>query len=179
MYQLLVAYINCLFCSLNAPIFNISSFDHCCVVLVLKFCFHRSHVELECLPSTFIKRFTKNSNRRISRFLFTRMTLPNRRSSSLLLGINAAPVDDENMFVWNALIDGPVDTCYEDGLFTLRLEFSGRINVCFFHRATLLLLDTYPITPPSVRFTCKMFHPNGRNEVLFFFSLQAIISNVF
>lgn len=29
------------------------------------------------------------------------------------------------MRVWNALIDGPSDTCYEDGLFTLRLEFSG------------------------------------------------------
>lgn len=32
------------------------------------------------------------------------------------------------MRVWNALIDGPVDTCYEDGLFTLRLEFAGMIN---------------------------------------------------
>ena len=50
------------------------------------------------------------------------------------------------MRVWNALIDGPVDTCYEDGLFTLRLEFS----------------ETYPLTPPNVRFTCKMFHPNGK-----------------
>ena len=30
------------------------------------------------------------------------------------------------MRVWNALIDGPADTCYEDGLFTLRMEFSGR-----------------------------------------------------
>jgi ubiquitin-protein ligase len=29
------------------------------------------------------------------------------------------------MRVWNALIDGPVDTCYEDGLFTLRMEFAG------------------------------------------------------
>lgn len=32
------------------------------------------------------------------------------------------------MRVWNALIDGPVDTCYEDGLFTLRLEFAGIIS---------------------------------------------------
>jgi ubiquitin-protein ligase len=29
------------------------------------------------------------------------------------------------MRVWNALIDGPADTCYEDGLFTLRMEFTG------------------------------------------------------
>ncbi|CAF5067741.1 unnamed protein product, partial [Rotaria magnacalcarata] len=57
--------------------------------------------------------------------------------------INATPVDND-MRVWNALIDGPSDTCYEDGLFTLRMEFT----------------DTYPLTPPNVRFTCKMFHPN-------------------
>jgi hypothetical protein len=42
-------------------------------------------------------------------------------------GINATPVDND-MRVWNALIDGPVDTCYEDGLFTLRLEFAGIIS---------------------------------------------------
>ncbi|CAF3142766.1 unnamed protein product [Rotaria socialis] len=63
--------------------------------------------------------------------------------SEELPGINATPVDND-MRVWNALIDGPSDTCYEDGLFTLRMEFT----------------DTYPLTPPNVRFTCKMFHPN-------------------
>jgi ubiquitin-protein ligase len=41
-------------------------------------------------------------------------------------GISAVPTDDD-MRVWNALIDGPADTCYEDGSFTLRLEFSGMI----------------------------------------------------
>ncbi|CAM4950208.1 unnamed protein product [Rotaria socialis] len=65
--------------------------------------------------------------------------------SEELPGINATPVDND-MRVWNALIDGPSDTCYEDGLFTLRMEFT----------------DTYPLTPPNVRFTCKMFHPNGK-----------------
>ncbi|UJR31738.1 hypothetical protein I4U23_019218 [Adineta vaga] len=63
--------------------------------------------------------------------------------SEELPGIHAIPVDDD-MRVWNALIDGPVDTCFEDGLFTLRMEFT----------------DNYPLTPPIVRFTCKMFHPN-------------------
>lgn len=62
-----------------------------------------------------------------------------RRTSELIsffLGINATPVDDD-MRVWNALIDGPADTCYEDGLFTLRMEFAGRRDfsqyqiVCF------------------------------------------------
>ena len=45
-------------------------------------------------------------------------------SSRIRLGINATPVDSD-LRVWNALIDGPVDTCYEDGLFTLRMEFTG------------------------------------------------------
>lgn len=73
------------------------------------------------------------------------------------------------MFVWNALIDGPVDTCYEDGLFTLRLEFSGRIYPIEKLSRRRFRLDTYPITPPTVRFTCKMFHPNGRKHRLFVF----------
>ncbi|CAF4922043.1 unnamed protein product, partial [Rotaria magnacalcarata] len=41
--------------------------------------------------------------------------------------INATPVDND-MRVWNALIDGPSDTCYEDGLFTLRMEFTGIVK---------------------------------------------------
>jgi hypothetical protein len=44
------------------------------------------------------------------------------------------------MRVWNALIDGPVDTCYEDGLFTLRLEFSGNIEKVFFQKKNKNLL---------------------------------------
>ena len=72
------------------------------------------------------------------------------------------------MRVWNALIDGPVDTCYEDGLFTLRMEFTGilhdRASLTKIHEtySLFILLETYPLTPPNVRFTCKMFHPNGK-----------------
>jgi ubiquitin-protein ligase len=67
------------------------------------------------------------------------------------------------MRVWNALIEGPVDTCYEDGSFTLRLEFPGiEFNKSFFFRQKFFfIIDNYPLTPPTVRFTCKMFHPNG------------------
>ena len=66
------------------------------------------------------------------------------------------------MRVWNALIDGPVDTCYEDGLFTLRMEFAGiQKSKIKCQRFDLFISDTYPLTPPMVRFTCKMFHPNG------------------
>lgn len=61
-----------------------------------------------------------------------------------LSGIHATPVEN-NLHIWNALIDGPADTCFEDGLFTLTMEFG----------------ENYPLTPPTVRFTCKMFHPNG------------------
>ncbi|CAF1152870.1 unnamed protein product, partial [Adineta ricciae] len=78
--------------------------------------------------------------------------------SEELPGINAIPID-EDMRVWNALIDGPVDTCYEDGLFTLRMEFAGiqksKIKCQSF---VLLVSDTYPLTPPMVRFT---FYADG------------------
>ncbi|CAF1604083.1 unnamed protein product [Didymodactylos carnosus] len=39
---------------------------------------------------------------------------------------------------------GPTDTCFEDGTFTLLMEFS----------------DQYLLKPPNVPFTCKMLHPN-------------------
>ena len=52
-------------------------------------------------------------------------------------GINATPVDND-MRVWNALIDGPADTCYEDGLFTLRMEFTGiESSMNIFHQSAI------------------------------------------
>jgi len=61
-----------------------------------------------------------------------------------LIGISAGPAGETDLRVWNAVILGPEDTCYEDGTFTLKMEFT----------------DQYPIKPPTVRFTSKMFHPN-------------------
>lgn len=59
-------------------------------------------------------------------------------------GASAAPVHDDNIFVWNATIFGPSETCWEGGIYSMRLTFC----------------DRYPEKPPKVRFTTKMFHPN-------------------
>uniref|UniRef100_A0A674HRT2 Ubiquitin-conjugating enzyme E2 G2 n=4 Tax=Archelosauria TaxID=1329799 RepID=A0A674HRT2_TAEGU len=54
------------------------------------------------------------------------------------------PMNEENFFEWEALIMGPEDTCFEYGVFPAILSFP---------------LD-YPLSPPKMRFTCEMFHPN-------------------
>ncbi|XP_068810770.1 ubiquitin-conjugating enzyme E2 G2 isoform X2 [Struthio camelus] len=64
-------------------------------------------------------------------------------------GIVAGPMNEENFFEWEALIMGPEDTCFEYGVFPAILSFP---------------LD-YPLSPPKMRFTCEMFHPNNTGLV--------------
>jgi len=60
-------------------------------------------------------------------------------------GISAGPVDEEdNFFQWECLIQGPEDTAYEGGIFTATLDFP----------------NDYPLSPPVMKFTCPIFHPN-------------------
>ncbi|RUS69390.1 hypothetical protein EGW08_022848 [Elysia chlorotica] len=59
-------------------------------------------------------------------------------------GIIAGPVDEENFFEWEALIMGPADTCFAGGVFPARLSFPS----------------DYPLSPPKMKFTCEIFHPN-------------------
>jgi len=47
--------------------------------------------------------------------------------------------------IWNAVIMGPADTPFEDGVFKLVLTFD----------------EDYPTHPPRVLFVSKMFHPNS------------------
>lgn len=58
-------------------------------------------------------------------------------------GINATP-EEENLFKWEAVIEGPEKTAWEGGLFELKLEFP----------------ENYPTKPPSVSFKTEIFHPN-------------------
>ena len=59
-------------------------------------------------------------------------------------GIMAGPLSEENFFVWEAAITGPEATPFEDGVFLARLSFPR----------------DYPLSPPKMRFTSKIFHPN-------------------
>jgi len=61
-------------------------------------------------------------------------------------GINAGPVSEDDLFVWEALIQGPEGTPFEGGIFPAELKFP----------------KDYPLAPPTMRFTCEMWHPNGK-----------------
>eukprot|EP01135_Chromosphaera_perkinsii_P005429 Nk52_evm4s349 gene=Nk52_evmTU4s349 len=59
-------------------------------------------------------------------------------------GIIAGPISEDNFFEWEALISGPGGSPYEGGLFSAILKFP----------------HDYPLSPPTMKFTCKMYHPN-------------------
>jgi ubiquitin-protein ligase len=58
-------------------------------------------------------------------------------------GIEAAPNED-NLYQWEAVIYGPLNTIWEGATLRLQIEFD----------------DEYPKQPPVVRFRSRMFHPN-------------------
>eukprot|EP01090_Pellita_catalonica_P016726 TRINITY_DN4873_c0_g1_i5.p1 TRINITY_DN4873_c0_g1~~TRINITY_DN4873_c0_g1_i5.p1 ORF type:complete len:166 (-),score=25.73 TRINITY_DN4873_c0_g1_i5:158-655(-) len=59
-------------------------------------------------------------------------------------GIVAGPKDESNIYVWEALVQGPSETPYEGGAF----------------KAILTFPKDYPLNPPKMKFTSKMWHPN-------------------
>ncbi|KXS13767.1 ubiquitin-conjugating enzyme [Gonapodya prolifera JEL478] len=59
-------------------------------------------------------------------------------------GITAGPLSEDNYLVWEALICGPEDTPLEGGVFTAILTFPR----------------DYPLSPPQMRFTTPLYHPN-------------------
>ena len=58
-------------------------------------------------------------------------------------GIRACPLDS-SLSYWQASIKGPPESPYEGGLFFLHLEIP----------------KSYPMRPPVVKFTTRIFHPN-------------------
>lgn len=58
-------------------------------------------------------------------------------------GIKAWAQDD-NVFQWSAIIDGPEGTYYEKAKYSLSVTFNS----------------DYPFKPPKVKFNHKVFHPN-------------------
>ena len=49
---------------------------------------------------------------------------------------------------WDAKVQGPVDSPYEDGTFTVELDFT----------------DNYPFKAPKVLFKTKIYHPNVKTD---------------
>lgn len=61
-------------------------------------------------------------------------------------GITAGPVSEDDIFLWEALIQGPDGTPFEGGVFPAELKFPR----------------DYPLNPPTMRFVGEVWHPNGR-----------------
>lgn len=62
-------------------------------------------------------------------------------------GITAGPVSEDDMFIWEALIQGPEGTPFEGGIFPAELKFPR----------------DYPLSPPKMKFLCGdggLWHPN-------------------
>ena len=65
-------------------------------------------------------------------------------------GITAGPVNEDDLFVWEALIQGPEGTPFEGGIFPAELKFP----------------KDYPLNPPKMKFLGEIWHPNGTNTLL-------------
>jgi peroxin-4 len=52
--------------------------------------------------------------------------------------------NENNLHEWSGSIKGPVGTPYQDGMFDIICQIS----------------NSYPVTPPFIRFKTKIFHPN-------------------
>ena len=59
-------------------------------------------------------------------------------------GFSVGLENDNNMFKWNIIFNGPEDTPYEGGYFKATMEFPS----------------DFPESPPKMKFVTPMWHPN-------------------
>ena len=55
-------------------------------------------------------------------------------------------VNEDDLFLWEAMIQGPEGTPYEGGVFPAELKFP----------------KDYPLMPPTMKFQCDIWHTNGK-----------------
>jgi len=64
-------------------------------------------------------------------------------------GITAGPVSEDDIFLWEALIQGPDGTPFEGGVYPAELKFP----------------KDYPLNPPTMRFLGEVWHPNSKTPI--------------
>lgn len=63
-------------------------------------------------------------------------------------GFTVELLDEASLYEWKVFIEGPKDTCYDGGVFELRLSFP----------------KDYPMSPPTLKFISDFWHPNVYND---------------
>jgi len=73
---------------------------------------------------------------------FTHFDLDCQKNDSLPASIGLE--NDDDLFLWNIIFEGPENTLYEGGFFKAQLKFP----------------DDFPNNPPTMVFKTQMWHPN-------------------
>ena len=129
-----------------ADIHLLSSLRYCLTSLDLAFpSLHPSHHPLQ-LPLSHYANMASPSALASRRLFHEYKTLSQHPPD----GITAGPISEDDLFLWEALIQGPEGTPYEGGVFAAELKFPR----------------DYPLAPPSMRFLGECWHPNGRFATL-------------